>query len=233
MKNYRYLLFDLDNTLFDFDRAEETAFTAAFSAYGLPCDTDIYRLYHEINDRLWKQLERGEVQRDRLRELRFEQLLDQLGIPDADNLSGRLNAEYFEQLSHQRILLPGALDVCAKLNRYYRLFIITNGYAYTQQGRYFGSEIEQYFEDIFISEKVGSAKPSTAYFDYVMAAAGDSDISAYCVIGDSLSSDIAGAAAAGMDAVWLNRGGRMDASPYPIRHMIHDIRELPDYLLNM
>ena len=82
MKEYKYLLFDLDNTLMDFDRAEETAFYAAFSASDLAVDDDVYRLYHEINGGLWKQLERGEMTRERLNDLRYEMLFDRLGMPD-------------------------------------------------------------------------------------------------------------------------------------------------------
>ena len=232
-KRYRYLLFDLDNTLFDFDRAEKTAFCAAFSAYGLVLDDGIYDTYHQINDALWKKLERGEIERDRLKSLRFEMLLAELHVPNADLLSEKLSRTYFELLGEQNFLLPGAVDVCRELHETYRLVIITNGSAQVQKGRYFGSPLEPYFEKIFISEWIGAAKPSPAFFDHVMHALGDPPKDECCVIGDSLSSDIAGAENAGIDAIWLDRSGKSDTQGHAVTHILRDIRELPAYLASM
>lgn len=230
MKKIRYLLLDLDNTLFDFDRAEETAFTAAFSASGLVPDAAAYKLYHEINDGLWKQLERGEMTRERLWYLRFERLLSQLGIEDKDGRSRRLGDDYFSLLARQQILLPGAMEVCRTLSQAYKLYIITNGTYVIQMGRYSGSGIEPYITEMFVSEKMGTAKPSRDFFEQVIKAVGDADLSRYCVIGDSLSSDIAGAAAMGIDAIWLDRRGTGDTHGLPVVHILQDIRQLPDYL---
>ena len=232
-KHYRYLLFDLDNTLFDFDRAEKTAFCAAFSAYGLVFDDGIYDAYHQINDALWKKLEQGEMERERLKSLRFEMLLDSLQIPDSDRLSERLSRAYFDLLGKQNFLFPGAVDVCRELHETYRLVIITNGSTQVQKGRYFGSPLEPYFEKIFISELIGSSKPSAAFFDHVMHALGDPPREECCVIGDSLSSDIAGAENAGIDAIWLDRSGKSDAQGRAVTHILRDIRELPAYLASM
>ncbi len=229
-KRYHYLLIDFDNTLFDFDRAEETAFHAAFSAYGLVSDEKIYRLYHEINDGLWKKLERGEVERERLKSLRFEMLLAALQLSDADGLSRKISDAYLSTLAEQSFLLPGAKEVCVELSRHYRLFIITNGSYSVQMKHYHSSGLETYFEDIFVSEKLGAAKPSPIYFSRVTEKIGDPDVSRYLVIGDSLSSDIAGAEAAGMDAVWLNRIGKILEQGHPTVHILHDIREIPAYL---
>ena len=229
-KRYQYLLMDFDNTLFDFDRAEETAFHAAFSAYGLVSDEKIYQIYHEINDGMWKKLERGEVEREHLKILRFEMLLEVLSVSDTDGLSRKLSDAYLFQLSEQNFLLPGAKEVCEALCRQYRLFIITNGSYSVQMKHYHNSGLESCFEDIFVSEKLGAAKPSAVYFSRVTERIGDPDVSRYLVIGDSLSSDIAGAAAAGMDAVWLNRNGKNNEQGLPVVHTVHDIRELPAYL---
>ena len=232
-KHYRYLLFDLDNTLFDFDRAEKSAFCAAFSAYGLVFDDGIYDKYHQINDALWKKLERGEIERERLKSLRFEMLLAELHIPDKDALSEKVSRSYFKLLGEQKFLLPGAVDVCRELHEKYRMFIITNGSVQVQKGRYFGSPIEPYFEKIFISEVIGAAKPSTDFFDHVLHALGDPLKEECCVIGDSLSSDIAGAENAGIDAIWLDRSGISDTQGHTVTHILRDIRELPAYLASL
>lgn len=229
MKQYRYLLLDLDNTLFDFDRAEETAFYAAFSASGLVPDPAIYEAYHVINDRLWKQLEKGKVTRERLCTLRFELLLQYIGAED-NGRSTKISEDYFRLLGEQNFMLPGAEDVCRQLHEQYALYIITNGTYAVQIRRFAGSPIEPYIREMFVSEKLGAAKPSPLYFEKVIRAVGDADLSRYCVIGDSLSSDIAGAAAVGIDAVWLDNRKTGDTRGLPVVHILEDIRELPDYL---
>ena len=230
MRGYKYLLFDLDNTLMDFDRAEETAFYAAFSASDLAVDDGVYRLYHEINGGLWKQLEKGEMTRERLKDLRYEMLFDRLGMPD-DGKSREVSDRYFEELACQRFMMDGAEDVCRLLRPHYKMYIVTNGTYEVQRGRFFGSPLEKYFDGIFVSEHIGAAKPSPVFFDYVLKTVGDEDRSAYCVIGDSLTSDMDGAILAGMDSVWLDHRSTYDAKGRAVTHILQDIRDLPAYLM--
>lgn len=229
MARYKYLLFDADNTLLDFNRAEETAFHAAFSASGLFADARIYARYHEINDELWRMLERGEVTRERLITLRFELLLQEMGVED-NGKSLEISQNYFRELSRQRFLMDGAAEVCSVLADAYPMYIVTNGNLAVQESRFAGCGLEPYFKDVFISEKIGAAKPSPLFFDRVKAAVVDPDSAHYLVIGDSLSSDIAGAEAAGMDAVWLDHSGKRDTRGRRIAYIIDDIRNLPALL---
>jgi len=163
MKNYKYLLLDFDNTLFDFDRAEETAFYAAFSASGLEANPDVYAMYHEINDLLWKKLERGEVQRDRLKTQRFEQLLERMSLPNPLEVSHRVAGEYLYPLEEQSFLFPGAADVCRTLRERFRLYIITNGNLSVQHKHYRSTGIDLCTDDIFVSEAMGCAKTSAPW----------------------------------------------------------------------
>ena len=229
MARYKYLLLDADNTLFDFNRAEETAFYAAFSASGLYADASVYARYHEINDELWRQLERGAITRARLIVLRFEKLLSEIGVED-NGKSQEISDRYFIELGRQKFLLDGALDVCRMLAEQYPLYIITNGNTAIQESRFRGCGLEPYIQDVFISENLGVSKPSAAYFARVVESVGDSERSAYLVIGDSLTSDIDGAAAAGMDAVWLDHRGNGDTRGRDIPYIIKDIRQLPALL---
>ena len=229
MRRYRYLLLDLDNTLLDFDRAEETAFFAAFSASGLVADAAVYRRYSEINDGLWKRLERGELRRERLKDLRFELLFAACGLGDAA-ASRVVSADYFRFLGAQSFTLPGAETVCRALSAEYELHIITNGTAVIQHSRLAGCGLLPYFSGVYISEEVGAAKPSNAYFTHVLRALGAPDGRGCCVVGDSLTSDIDGANAAGLDAVWLDRRGTGDAQGRRTVAVLRDIRELPAFL---
>ena len=230
MKGYKYLLFDLDNTLMDFDRAEETAFYAAFSASDLAVDANTYAVYHEINSGLWHQLEKGEVTRERLKDLRYEMLFERLGMPD-DGKSRQVSDLYFTELSRQQFLMEGAEDVCRLLRPHYKMYIVTNGTYEVQRGRFFDSPLEKYFDGIFVSEHIGAAKPSPLFFEHVLEAVGDGDTSAYCVIGDSLTSDMDGAILAGMDAIWLDHRSTHDAKGRAVTHILQDIRDLPAYLM--
>lgn len=230
MKKYKYLLFDLDNTLMDFDRAEETAFYAAFSTSNLAVDENTYAVYHEINSGLWQQLEKGEVTRERLKDLRYEMLFERLGMPD-DGKSREVSDLYFAELADQRFMMDGAEEVCRILRPHYKMYIVTNGTYEVQKGRFFGSPLEKYFDGIFVSEHIGAAKPSPVFFDHVLKTVGDEDTSSYCVIGDSLTSDMDGAILAGMDAIWLDHRGSGDAKGRAVTHILQDIRDLPAYLL--
>lgn len=225
MPAYRYLLLDADNTLFDFDRAEETAFYAAFSALGLSVTPSQYERYHEINDDLWRKLEKKEVTRERLKDLRYEILLSEMGIHD-EALTKKISRSFFTMLGQQRFLLDGAIDACRTLSSSYKLYIVTNGSYEPQRSRFTGSGLEPYFCDAFISEKIGAAKPSAAFFAHVMESIGDDDPARYLVVGDSLTSDIDGAIAAGMDAVWLDHAGTRDTRGRDIPYIIDNIGEL-------
>lgn len=229
MKAYRYLLLDADNTLLDFNRAEETAFYAAFSALGLHADTHTYARYHEINDELWRKLERREVTREKLKVLRFALLFAEMGIV-RDGLADEISETYFGLLSEQRFVLDGAVDVCRTLSEKYPLYIITNGTDSAQRSRFGGSGLEPYIRKMYVSEKIGAEKPSPLFFNHVMADIGETDAARYLVVGDSLTSDIDGAIGMGIDAVWLDQKGSGDTRGRDVSYIIKDIRELPALL---
>lgn len=113
-----------------------------------------------------------------------------------------------------------------ELSGKYRVFIVTNGIAFVQHGRLDDCEFTPYFEKMYVSEETGFAKPDKRYFDYVLADIGDSDLTSYLVVGDSLSSDIKGAMNAGIDAVWVNP----DEKPLPdgmtVKSQIKSISDL-------
>ena len=207
MAKYKYILFDMDNTLLDFSRAEYLAFKATAEACGLTYSEELYASYSEINESLWKRLEVGTITLEALKTERFRLLLDSLGYEDNDEREKRavsMKEEYIRSLGQQGCLIETAAEVCEALSKKYRMFIITNGIADIQVSRFALSGLEPYFEKMFISENIGYTKPDKGYFDYVLNAVGDSDKSAYLVIGDSLTSDCDGAIAYGLDICRFN-----------------------------
>lgn len=227
MKQYRFLLFDLDNTLLDFDAAEQVAIRKAFRDLGLePTDALIDR-YCAINIAQWEAFERGELTRDEVLVRRFALLFGELGLSlDPEHAE----ALYRGYLGIGHYFVPHAPELLAALAPHYRLFIASNGVADTQESRLASAGIVPYFQDIFISETTGHHKPERAYFDYCFSHIAGFDPRAALMIGDSLTSDILGGQNAGIDTCWFNpkhNPGRPDIRP---TYEIHSLPELSELL---
>lgn len=205
MKHYTWLLFDADGTLLDFEKAERSALIAALADHGVTADQAVITTYSAINDAVWKKIETGEFDRANLNRVRFSRLAERFGFTyDADQL-GR---DYFACMAKQGHLIDGALELCRALKAHYSLCIITNGTASVQHGRMDGTPLLACMDGFFISQELGAEKPSPAFFDAVAAAIPGFDRARALVIGDSLSSDIAGGIAAGIDTCWYNPAGK-------------------------
>lgn len=195
---YSYLLFDADNTLFDFHAGEKNAFQTALADFGFRETAEDYPLYSQINDSLWKLLEKGEITKDGIFATRFDRFLEKTNR-QADGKA--LNACYKAHLAEQAILFPNAEELLQALKeRGFRLFLITNGDKTVQNTRLTKSGLGQYFEKVFISEEIGAAKPDTRFFDAVANAIEGFSKEKALVIGDSETSDILGANRYGIDA---------------------------------
>lgn len=224
---YKHLLFDADNTLLDFNEGERCALRGALSSSPLEFSEDVYKRYHEINDGLWKKLELGEVDRVRLRTLRFEILFEEYGFNGSD-YGQFMDDIYINEISKQSQLIDGAEDVVRSLAEKYELYIVTNASVYVQRKRLAKTFFSECFKKYYISEEIGATKPQKEFFDKVIADIGD-DRSSYLVIGDSLSSDIKGAMVSGLDSCYIDRCGR-GAEGYTPKYIIRDLRELLDIL---
>jgi 2-haloacid dehalogenase len=224
---YPWLLFDADDTLFDYGRAEAEAVRSAFEAQGVAFDDRWLAAYQRVNARAWLALEQGRVTPARLRVVRFEELFAELGLA-LDPVA--FSAVYLGQLAMQAHLTDGALEVVESLRPDHRFAIITNGLADVQRPRIARSPLAGLVEHLVISEEVGAAKPDPAIFEVALARMGSPDGRDVLVIGDSLSSDIAGGSAAGLDTCWFNPWakprGDAPAPTYEIRHL----KELPALL---
>ena len=204
---YHTVLFDADGTLLDFLRSEREAVTDVLVELGVSVDEKMTDAYSRINDELWKQLERGEMTKSILFYRRFELLFERYGIvADARKTAMR----YMELLSHKGHTLPGATELCARLKKSaegVRLCIVTNGTEWIQQGRLADSGLEAYFDEIFISDRIGAPKPKRQFFEFVATHLSDFDPTDTVVVGDSLTSYIVGGIGYGLDTCWYNPAG--------------------------
>lgn len=210
MKKYDIILFDADGTLFDFSKCEREAFKEALLSFGVTASEEMIFSYHEINDSLWKALERKEIERSVLVYKRFELFFKKYSIK-ADALA--MAQAYVSCLGEKSYLFEGAIELLDSLYGRVKMYIVTNGIERVQKRRFELSGVERYFEDIFISEAVGANKPDARYFEYVEAHIDGFDKSRALVIGDSLSSDIAGGVGYGIDTCWYAPSGEESSLP--------------------
>lgn len=228
---YQLLLFDLDNTLFDFDRAQDMALAHFLKVEGVSEDDipNYIQYYVPMNQKLWDMLELGLISRQDLVNQRFAKLFAHFG-QDRDGV--QLARHYQECLSQEGVLLEGARDLLEECRRQgKRIFAVSNGISYIQRNRIAQARLEELFEGIFISEEVGFVKPSLAYFDHVFQNIPDFDKSLAVMIGDSLSADIQGAIQAGLDSVWYNPHQKeLPADIHPT-YTVKNFKELKDLIL--
>ena len=220
---YPYLLFDADNTLFDFDQAERNAHLLLCRAHGLAFSEEGYQLYHKCNADLWRDFDRGLCTKEYLLVERFRRYLAITGEradPEA------LNRDHLRALGEGAMLLPGAEELCRVLSRDHRLYLLTNAVASVQKTRFANSAIAPYLQGVFISEEVGVGKPDPAYFDYVFHAVPGLARDNALVIGDSLTSDIQGANNAGLPCCWFNPKGQPRPQGLRIDYEIRALEEL-------
>lgn len=225
-EKYSTLLFDVDNTLLDFDVDERNALKKTLSEIGAPTEIQILNRYSQINAGLWRKFEKGEVTKEELKNIRFQKLFDEIGFCCPVS-SREINDRYLEHLGEGGVTIEGAEEtVRALFESGYKIYIVTNGVEHTQKMRLERSGLDRFILDSFVSEKIGVQKPFKAYFDYVFDNIEEKDRSKLLLIGDSLGSDIKGALDSGIDCVWLNPDGKENTVCPSPTYEITDIKDL-------
>lgn len=216
---YKYLLFDADDTLFDFKRAQELSLNTLFSIYKLPSEAK--SIYKQISHPLWLQLEKKEITLQQLKETRFKNLLAYYGLENDPTMEDK----YEQILSTHHELLDHVHEVLEILSKKYTLVLVSNGMPNIQHPRLKESQIEQYFSHIFISEEIGVQKPDIAFFNTVLNTINASNKECL-MIGDSLTSDIQGAKNANIDSCLLTQ----ETKPFNTTYTIHSLEDLLQFL---
>jgi YjjG family noncanonical pyrimidine nucleotidase len=225
--NYPFLLFDADDTLFDFPKASARAFAVMCEKHSISNTPETYQIYHDINKVLWAAFDRGEVTKEYLTLERYVRFLKALDISNQD--PAQCNRDYLTALGESVFPLPYAEEVCQELAlRGHQLYIVTNAVASVQRSRLDRSGFSRWFQGAFISEEAGASKPSKAYFDYVRAQLPELTAENCLIIGDSLSSDIKGANNAGLPCCWFNPKGQPLQEGLHADYEISDLRQLLD-----
>ena len=223
----RNVLFDLDDTLFDFHKAEKIALTKTLVHFGIDPTEETLALYSTINAAHWKRLELGEISREEVKVGRYRELFKTIGV-ECDPV--KATAYYESMLAIGHYFMPGAPELLEELYGKYRLYIVSNGTAKVQEGRIESSGIAKYIDGIFISQLLGANKPDKQFFDICFAEIPDFSLSETVIIGDSLSSDIKGGINAGITTVWFNPKGIENDNDIKPDYTIKELSEVPGLL---
>ncbi|MEZ4903038.1 MAG: YjjG family noncanonical pyrimidine nucleotidase [Spirosomataceae bacterium] len=205
---YKHLFFDLDHTLWDFERNSSECLTEIYHGFelvnhGVLTLGDFVRTFLAINTQLWADFDKGRLPHGFIREHRFRLVFEALGIQNL-TIGQEMGEEYLRLLPQKSHLLNGAIDLldyCVAQN--YQLHIVTNGFDSIQASKMQSSGIHHYFENVITNEKAGAKKPEARIFEYALTAA-NAHPTESLMIGDNWEADIMGALRFGIDAAYYN-----------------------------
>lgn len=208
----KYLLFDADETLWNFKATEEIALRNIFSRYSIPYDESFISDYEVGNRLCWKEYEGGKLALDDLEVKRWALFFTRIDKKEDEKEASLI---FRDLLAHNGILLEGAGEFLERIKERPKS-LVTNGIAYIQRQRLKDTGIEKYFENIFISSEIGANKPQKKLFDHILSSIGR-EKDECIMIGDSRESDIQGAVNAGMESIYINfKGETCEKATYSV-----------------
>lgn len=226
MKNRRFttILWDVDNTLLDFEYSMTKAMHACFQAFGEELTQEMLARYEQINDSWWKRLERGEVTKKQLLNGRFLDFFGEYRIShmDVDEFRTMFQTELGRHYSY----MENSLEICGRLQGSVKQYIVTNGVLATQTSKIRASGFWEFMDGIFISEVIGYEKPRIEFFDQCLSRIDEKDKNKILIVGDSLSSDIKGGNNAGIKTCWYNPSGKKAGENYHIDYEMNSLQQI-------
>ena len=216
----KHLFFDLDHTLWDFDKNSEFAFDTIFKNQGFDISLqEFLNIYITRNQHYWKLYQVNQISHEDLRYFRLKDVFDALKFEVSDEVIHQLSEDYIKFLPEYNHLFDGAIELLDYLKPNYQLHIITNGFSEVQDKKLKNSNIGHYFQTITNSEIAGQKKPNPIIFDYALKSAKASKEESI-MIGDSFEADILGAIDFGIDAIFFNE------SKTTINHDVYQVNHL-------
>ena len=204
LDKYKYLLFDLDDTLLDFGKAQILAFKKLLEDENIEYGDELFEQYETINKSLWRSFERGEISNKVVTSERFIRFFALFGMEvDGSEVDNRFRS----YLAEGNQLFEGIVEMLEKLSLTHKLYIASNGIGITQHTRLKNNNLNKYFDKIFISEEIDSKKPDREFFDIILKEVGVEDKGEVLMIGDTLTSDILGANNVGIDSCLVDIHG--------------------------
>lgn len=223
MRNYSWILFDADETLFHFDAF--SGLSLMFSNFDFSFTRQDYEEYETINKPLWTEYQNGTITAQQLQHRRFAPWADKLQVATKD-----LNSAYMAVMAEICTPLDGAISLLNSLKGKSKLGIITNGFTELQQSRLERTGLRKHFDLLVISEEVGHAKPHQRIFDHTLAMMGNPSRKQVLMVGDNPDSDILGGLNAGLDTCWLNIHNKIAPEGITPHYQVSSLVELEDLL---
>jgi len=203
-QNKKHIFFDLDHTLWDFDKNSAFAFEIIFKKHQIPIAVNEFiQHYIPINQQYWKLYQTNQVSHEHLRFYRLKDSFDAVNYQTDHTLIHQLSQDYIHYLPENNHLFDGAIEILDYLSYHYKLHIITNGFSEVQTRKLKNANISHYFETITNSEMAGVKKPHPNIFNFALSLA-NATIQESVMIGDSIEADIQGALSIGMDVIYFN-----------------------------
>lgn len=223
----KYVFIDLDDTIFDFHKAEAIALCEMLCEFGIVADAAMTNTYSRINKSQWELLEKKLKTRDRVLTDRFTIFFSEIG-KEIDSHKAREIYEY--RLGCGHYFIDGAQELLEELYGKYDLYLASNGTESVQRRRIESSGIKKYFNDIFISQQIGADKPSAEYFEACFSRIPGFSHQSAIIIGDSLSSDILGGKNAKIRTCLFNPNRKENKSAIIPDFEISELSEIPKLL---
>ncbi|MFI3229236.1 MAG: YjjG family noncanonical pyrimidine nucleotidase [Bacillota bacterium] len=229
-KNYKYLLWDVDDTLIDFKSSEKMTVRECFKIYGVSLTDEDIEIYSEINRNYWELLAQGKIEKSAMLSCRFKDFVQHLSLESIDYEG--INSMYQEKLGDYAVMIEDAYEVCFQLKKTKQQYAVTNGTIVAQNKKLDKTGLRALFDGVFISDEVGYEKPDLQFFRCAFDNIAGFKREEAILIGDSLSSDIMGANNAGIDCCWFNPKGKVNEnSSIKIQYEIKKLKELLDIVV--
>lgn len=205
MKNIKHIFFDLDHTLWNFEKNSALTFKFLLDKYNITIDLQKFlKVYMPINFSLWNLYRDDKITKDYLRHNRLKSTFEKLNIKIDSGLIDKISNDYVKHLPDNNFLLPNAISVLDYLFQKYKLHIITNGFTEVQNTKISNSNLSKYFTCIIDSETVGVKKPHSKIFNYAYSISKAAYKNECLMIGDNYQADVMGALNNGFKAIHLN-----------------------------
>ena len=200
----KYVFFDLDHTLWDFEKNSDLTFQKLFTEYHIDLDVAVFLdVYKPINFKYWRLYRQEKVSKEQLRYRRLKEAFDAVHFSISDELIDTLAIQYIKFMPNFNHLFDGAIDILNYLKDKYQLHIITNGFEEVQTKKMKSSKIYHYFDQVITSESVGVKKPNPLIFEHALRVAKATKENSI-MIGDSIEADIEGAINFGVKAIYCD-----------------------------
>lgn len=228
MRKYKVILFDIDDTLLDFDKAETNAIIDSLNHFDIEYDDSKIKLYKDINLKYWKEFEKGKTTIPELMVNRFQEFL-MIVKKDLVRNAKEFNSYYLDRLNYGHDIIKDADIVIKKLINKYLVYPASNGIGPTQINRVESSALKGLFTKYYVSGFIGYQKPQKEFFDYIFNDLKNIKKEEFLMVGDSLTSDIKGGINAGIDTCWFNYRSKENKDVKPT-YTITELKELLEIL---